>query len=196
MKQRGVVTKYDTGRRFGFIRLNQGRGHHDDLFFHRDDIATGAAELQVGSSVSFNVVKAEKGPKAVDIIVRSPPVNPKSFFAGGVVFITTVVVVALTLYFPQFTALGAYLLGINLALFIVLGYDKGISGSTTSRVPELILYLGAAFGGAFGILLAMKTFRHKIRKSGFQFIIAAILIAQLVLLRVIFEKVSLAIIWR
>lgn len=53
------------------------------------------------------------------------------------------------------------------------------------RVPELVFYGIAALGGSVALLVGMPLFRHKTKKGRFQFTIAAILIAQLLVLRAI-----------
>ena len=74
-----------------------------------------------------------------------------------------------------------WLLAISLAMFILSAYDKAISGTSSTRVPEKILFFGALIGGAAGLLLAMKLFRHKIRKASFQFLLAVIIVVQVLL---------------
>ena len=58
-----VKTKTDKG--FGFISRE---GEEKDLFFHRSDLSgISFDELQVGSTVSFDVVVGEKGPAAKNV---------------------------------------------------------------------------------------------------------------------------------
>jgi uncharacterized membrane protein YsdA (DUF1294 family)/cold shock CspA family protein len=191
MKKRGVITKYDTGRKFGFIRFGHGKTHHDDLFFHSDSVVSGAERLSTGAQVVFNIEQAEKGPRAIEVEVRKAAVNPLAFFLGATAFILIASMFIMLQQFPRITPLGCYAIAVNLALFVMLGYDKGIAGSTTMRVPELVLFGGAAIGGGFGILLAMKMFRHKTKKTSFRFVVALILVLQFALLRFLFGSVKL-----
>ena len=58
-----VKTKTDKG--FGFISRE---GEEKDLFFHRSDLSgISFDELQVGATVSFEVVVGEKGPAAKNV---------------------------------------------------------------------------------------------------------------------------------
>lgn len=64
----------------------------------------------------------------------------------------------------------AVLVLINLAAFIMMGYDKtlSMSGRNAKRVPEKTLFITALTFGAGGIYLGMLTFRHKTKKWYFQ----------------------------
>ena len=64
------------------------------------------------------------------------------------------------------------------AVFVLAGYDKAAAGGASLRVPEAVLFSGALIGGAPGLLLAMKIFRHKTRKASFQFVVATIIVLQ------------------
>ncbi len=58
-----IKTKTDKG--FGFISRE---GEDKDLFFHTNDLnGVTFDELQVGTEVSFDVVKGDKGPKAENV---------------------------------------------------------------------------------------------------------------------------------
>lgn len=62
----------------------------------------------------------------------------------------------------------ALLLLVNAAAFVAMGYDKWRAGRGARRVPEARLILPVWFGGAPGMWLAMRTFRHKTQKRSFQ----------------------------
>ena len=72
-------------------------------------------------------------------------------------------------------------LAASAATFVLTGYDKAVAGKGSLRVPELVLYAGAAIGGAPGLLLGMKLFRHKTRKASFQFVLVLIIVLQVAL---------------
>ena len=59
------------------------------------------------------------------------------------------------------------LAALNLATFLVFGWDKLAATNGRSRVPERILLTLAALGGSPGALLARPVFRHKTRKQPF-----------------------------
>jgi len=64
-------------------------------------------------------------------------------------------------------ALG-YGVTINLAGFILFGWDKSCASRGSRRVPERRLLMLAAFGGAPAMLLGRSMLRHKTRKQPFR----------------------------
>lgn len=71
------------------------------------------------------------------------------------------------------------LIVLNMASFLLFGIDKLIAGGRVMRVPEKMLYLATLVGGSVGSLIAMNLFRHKTRKTSFQFIMALLVIVQI-----------------
>ena len=66
------------------------------------------------------------------------------------------------------TALAALVLGVlNLATFLVFGWDKLAAVRGRPRIPERLLLVLAALGGSPGALVARPVFRHKTRKQPF-----------------------------
>jgi len=65
-KETGTVTFTDNLKGFGFIRREAGK----DAFFVYSEVNgfEGMVELFAGDSVSFDIVKDGKGPRAVNII--------------------------------------------------------------------------------------------------------------------------------
>lgn len=62
-----------------------------------------------------------------------------------------------------------------------MGVDKSRARSGAWRVPEKRLLLLALAGGAAGVLLGMKVFRHKTRHAGFTILVPLMLVAQVLL---------------
>ena len=61
----------------------------------------------------------------------------------------------------------AYLVGMNLAAFLLMFSDKRRAVRGKWRIPEHTLFLTAALGGSAGGLLGMYLCRHKTRKWKF-----------------------------
>ena len=71
---------------------------------------------------------------------------------------------------------GLYLLGVNLAAFAAMGWDKHRSKQPGKRrIPEKHLFLLAALGGALGGTAGMLLFHHKTRHWTFRWGFPAIL---------------------
>ena len=79
-----------------------------------------------------------------------------------------------------------YLLAVNLITFFVFGWDKRCAKKQHRRVPERTLFSLAAMGGSIGALLGMRVFHHKTLHNSFRFGIPAILLAQLVVVGLLF----------
>ena len=79
-----------------------------------------------------------------------------------------------------------YLLAVNLITFLVFGWDKRCAKKQHRRVPERTLFSLAAMGGSIGALLGMRVFHHKTLHNSFRFGIPAILLAQLVVVGLLF----------
>ena len=54
-----------------------------------------------------------------------------------------------------------YLIGINLAGFIIMGVDKKRAIRGAWRISEASLFFTALLGGSLGCILGMQHFRHK-----------------------------------
>lgn len=70
---------------------------------------------------------------------------------------------------------------INLAAFVVCGWDKLCAKLGLWRVPERVLMGFAAVFGSVGMLLGMLVFRHKVRKPKFVYGVPALLAVQIAL---------------
>ena len=69
------------------------------------------------------------------------------------------------------TILYIWLIGINLALFLVMGADKRAAKRRSRRVPENSLLALAVLGGSVGGILGMLIFRHKTQKLKFRILV-------------------------
>lgn len=70
---------------------------------------------------------------------------------------------------------------LNAGSFVLVAADKLQAQLRQDRIPELILYVATLFGGSIGMLAGMQLFRHKTRKTSFQFIVGLLVLLQIVL---------------
>lgn len=75
-----------------------------------------------------------------------------------------------------------YVAALSLAGFALMGRDKRAARRSARRVPEKTLLIIALIGGAPGIWLGMRAFRHKTRHGWFRAGVPAMLAAHLLLL--------------
>ncbi|MBR2685932.1 MAG: DUF1294 domain-containing protein [Erysipelotrichaceae bacterium] len=76
-----------------------------------------------------------------------------------------------------------YLIGyitVNLAVFLLYGYDKFKAKHDGWRIPEKVLLLSAV-AGILGALAGMTVFHHKTKKKKFYLLLPLILILEAVL---------------
>lgn len=86
------------------------------------------------------------------------------------------------------TAVGLiYLIGINLAGFIIMGVDKKRAIRGAWRISEASLFLTAIFGGSLGCILGMQHFRHKTKHWYFKYGMPVILVVQILLFILLFK---------
>ncbi|MDO5443293.1 MAG: DUF1294 domain-containing protein [Bacteroidia bacterium] len=73
------------------------------------------------------------------------------------------------------------LLAVNLATFIIYGWDKLCAKKDWWRIPEKVL-LGFAFiGGSLGALLGMRVFHHKTKHKKFIILVPLFLVLHVAL---------------
>ena len=80
-----------------------------------------------------------------------------------------------------------YLIGINLAGFIIMGVDKKRAIRGAWRISEASLFFTAFLGGSLGCILGMQHFRHKTKHWYFKYGMPAILVAQVLLFVLLFK---------
>ena len=86
------------------------------------------------------------------------------------------------------TAVGlVYLIGINLAGFIIMGVDKKRAIRGAWRISEASLFFTALLGGSLGCILGMQHFRHKTKHWYFKYGMPAILVVQVLLFALLFR---------
>lgn len=80
-----------------------------------------------------------------------------------------------------------YLIGINLAGFIIMGVDKKRAIRGAWRISEASLFFTAILGGSLGCILGMQHFRHKTKHWYFKYGMPAILIVQILVFVLLFK---------
>lgn len=77
---------------------------------------------------------------------------------------------------------------LNLISFAFMGIDKRRAIRHAWRIPEKTLFLSALLFGGLGSVLGMQVFRHKTKHWYFQLGMPAILIAEIVILWLVFYR--------
>ncbi len=82
--------------------------------------------------------------------------------------------------------ISVYLFIINISAFVLCGIDKYRSKRNMWRIQETTLFNLALLGGALGLLLGMKLFRHKTKHKSFTLFVPAIIITQALIVLYLF----------
>jgi uncharacterized membrane protein YsdA (DUF1294 family)/cold shock CspA family protein len=178
---RGIVVAFDAKRGFGFIR---SRSYRDDVFVHASAVDGG--RLSVGQSVTFEFEAAERGPRARRVEPGRRGLSPAR--AAGLILFMSLLCATYALHRQGLGWIGAWLVGVNLATWPVYAWDKHRALRDERRVPELALLGLALLGGSPAAAVAIMTLRHKTRKPSFLIPFACVVLAQLVLIGVVFLR--------
>lgn len=80
------------------------------------------------------------------------------------------------------TYLPTYLLLLNIAAFLLFGWDKNLARRKLYRIAEKNLFLVAIAGGTVGAIIGMYFFRHKTRHTSFVWGLPLLLLIQIILI--------------
>ncbi len=80
----------------------------------------------------------------------------------------------------------SYVVIINIIAFVAMAIDKRKAKKRAWRIPEATLFILAGVGGSIGAIAGMYTFRHKTKHRSFTLGMPAILIAQIILIALLF----------
>ncbi len=80
----------------------------------------------------------------------------------------------------------SYVVIINIIAFVAMGIDKRKAKKRAWRIPEATLFILAVLGGSIGSIAGMYTFRHKTKHRSFTWGMPAILVAQVILIALLF----------
>ena len=87
---------------------------------------------------------------------------------GGIAVYITLFIFLLWWYFVTWPVLIVYICAVNVSTLLFYAWDKAISGSTYTRVPEIVLHGLALFGGIPMAIVGQQVFRHKTHKKSFR----------------------------
>lgn len=77
--------------------------------------------------------------------------------------------------------LGAYILFLNIYMFLLMGKDKEFAKKRANRIPERHFMLWSAVGGAIGAYIGMKHYHHKTKHRKFTIGIPIIIIIHILI---------------
>lgn len=179
-----TVVNVNTEKRFGFARTKEVAG---DVFFHFDDLPSGFETIRRGAVLQGVVSQSPKGFRLskIEVVQNSSKEalkDPFVFFALASVILWAVTAAIIYTSF-QVSAFIAVIIGLNVAALMLMGFDKSLARSQSTRIPEVVLYSIALIGGSPGVFLGMHVFRHKTRKAEFNFVIFIVIAAQIFLFR-------------
>ena len=81
-----------------------------------------------------------------------------------------------------------YLLVINVAGFVLMGWDKGKARKDQWRVPERNFFMIALLGGSLGCWIGMQKLHHKTKHPAVVVGIPVIFILQMILALILYWK--------
>ena len=193
-KERGVLTKWDDAKGFGFIKPSNSAGI--EIFIHISEINKRMSRRPLpGDIIYYQVAQdARTGkPRACDAhLVCAPGVDEKQDTTrnsenriGSWLFYMTIIMVPVgcSTYLwkmkGNFYPLAVYMVA---SLITVLMYrsDKRRAQHGGWRISEARLHFFELLGGWPGGLVAQRWFRHKTRKVDYQFVFWLIVFLHLV----------------
>lgn len=184
MRHKGILTKWNDERGFGFIAPS---GDEEPVFVHISAFRRGEERPVVNRSVTYRLVLDEKAQRfrAVDVdymASRRRTRRPRkgrglapvllvvaAFFAGLLVILPPL----------EWQRVASVYGLVSLVTFALYGLDKRAARRGAWRTAEAHLHLLELFGGWPGALLAQRLFRHKTRKVSFRVVFVLAIIANL-----------------
>lgn len=97
---------------------------------------------------------------------------------GFILFAMTLMIALVLPKSTPLTEVSGWGITINLVGFLTGALDKRLAIKKRFRIPGKVMLALAIAGGAFGLLLSLLAFRHKIKKGHFFIKVTAIMIVQ------------------
>ena len=185
-QQQGFVVMVNPKEGYGFIRPEAARNQEGkDVHFALRQVE-GHKAVRQGQAVSYFVTRSERGVTAIQVRPGSALSIPYLRFLIAGIASALLLLAGLVIVFEQPASLPLWLAlwvaAFSLATYGVYAYDKAQAHSGGLRVPEVVLHLMAALGGAPGAFVAMRMLHHKTKKAQFRAIFWLIVAAQVALL--------------
>lgn len=99
---------------------------------------------------------------------RAPGFNPHRTFALVALLVALLVTFGLLSRFRGWDPVFAWLIGVNVATFLICGYDRAMAPTEAARVPPVLLLALTAIGGSIGAIVAFPLFRPSAMKAPFR----------------------------
>jgi len=171
MKHKGILTKWNDDRGFGFITPKEGK---EPVFVHISAFARGQGRPVLNASLTYRLVRDDQQRPRAEAERRAgqwhapgkrrgralmPAVLVSGVFFGGLAALVPP---------PEWQRLAGFYALASVVAFLFYGLDKRAATRGGWRTSEARLHLFELLGGWPGALLAQRVFRHKTRKAEFQ----------------------------
>tara|TARA_R110001606_G_scaffold345151_2_gene493957 strand:- start:19553 stop:20182 length:630 start_codon:yes stop_codon:yes gene_type:complete len=179
VRHKGILTKWNDDRGFGFITSKQG---DERVFVHISAFARGQGRPVLNASLTYRLVRDEpQRPRAEAVRFadrrRAPAKRGRglipALLVSGVFFGGLAALVPP----PDWQRLAGFYALASVVAFLFYGLDKRAATRGGWRTSEARLHLFELLGGWPGALLAQRVFRHKTRKAEFQMVFYMAVIA-------------------
>jgi uncharacterized membrane protein YsdA (DUF1294 family) len=79
------------------------------------------------------------------------------------------------------------IIAVNFSGFLLMGYDKQMARRNWRRIPEIEMFMIALIGGATGIFIGMKYFKHKTKHYSFSVGIPLIMVLNFTIIALLLQ---------
>jgi uncharacterized membrane protein YsdA (DUF1294 family) len=99
---------------------------------------------------------------------RAPDFDPRRTFTLVALLVALLVTFGLLSRFHGWDPVFAWLIGVNVAAFLICAYDWAMAPAEAARVPPVLLLVLTAIGGSLGAILAFPFFRPRAMQAPFR----------------------------
>lgn len=183
MKHKGILTKWNDERGFGFITPSDGG---EPVFVHISAFGRGQERPVLNRSLTYRLLRDDKQrPRAADVryMVSRRATRKRSRSKGLVPALLVILAffagLLVVLPVAEWERLAGLYALVSVVTFALYGLDKRAARRGAWRTAEARLHFFELCGGWPGALLAQRVFRHKTRKASFQVAFYLALIANI-----------------